>query len=109
MSTATIETVKKMLEGLPRSVQERAVEHLREYLEEVTDEMRWDESFTKSSESLSEIAEVVQKDIADGKTKPMDFDGTNTRNLMNPFAKQHEKLTNCGAKIRSIPRCVSSA
>lgn len=74
MSSATIETVKKMLEGLPNAVQERAVEHLREYLEEVTDEMRWDESFAKSSERLSEIADVVQKDIADGKSKPMDFD-----------------------------------
>ena len=74
MSTATIETVTKMLEGLPDSVQERAVEHLREYLDEVTDEIRWDESFEKSSARLAEMAELAKRDIANGKTTPMDFD-----------------------------------
>jgi hypothetical protein len=74
MSTATIETVKKMLEALPDSVQERAIEHLREYLDEVTDEIRWDESFEKSSNRLAETAKGVKRDIANGKTTPMDFD-----------------------------------
>ncbi|HQU92705.1 MAG TPA: hypothetical protein PLK77_10435 [Pyrinomonadaceae bacterium] len=74
MSTATIETVKKMLEALPDSVQERAIEHLREYLDEVTDEIRWDESFEKSSGRLADIAEGVKRDIATGKATPMDFD-----------------------------------
>ena len=63
-----------MLEGLPDSVQERAIEHLREYLDEVTDEIRWDESFEKSSDRLAEMAEAVKRDIANGKTTPMDFD-----------------------------------
>jgi len=74
MSTATIETVKKMLEALPDSVQERAIEHLREYLDEVTDEIRWDESFEKSSDRLAEVSEGVKRDVASGKATPMDFD-----------------------------------
>ena len=60
-----------MLEGLPDSVQERAIE---QYLDEVTDEIRWDESFEKSSDRLAEMAEAVKRDIANGKTTPMDFD-----------------------------------
>jgi hypothetical protein len=74
MSTATIETVKKMLEDLPDSVQERAIEHLREYLDEVTDEIRWDESFEKSSGRLAQMAEEVKKDVESNTTTPMDFD-----------------------------------
>jgi len=56
MSTATIETVTKMLENLPESVQNLAVEHLRKYLEEVTDDVRWHESFNRTSNELSEMA-----------------------------------------------------
>ncbi len=56
MSTAHIETVTKMLENLPESVQNLAVEHLRKYLEEVTDDVRWHESFNRTSNELSEMA-----------------------------------------------------
>ena len=74
MSTATIETVTRMLEGLPDSIQERAIEHLREYLDEVTDEIRWEESFERTSDKLAQLAERVKTDIASGKTEPMDLD-----------------------------------
>ncbi len=73
MSIATINTVTKMLEGLPEAVQERAVERLREYLDEISDEMRWNESFSKTSSKLSEMARNARKEIAEGKAKPMDF------------------------------------
>ncbi len=39
MSTATIDTAIKMLETLPLPTQERAVEHLREYIEDLKDEI----------------------------------------------------------------------
>ena len=74
MSTATIDTVTKMLESLPDSLQERALEHLREYLEEITDEMRWNDSFEKTSTKLEEVARSVRLEIASGKSEPMDFD-----------------------------------
>ena len=74
MSTATIDTVTKMLESLPGPIQERAVEYLREYLEEITDEIRWDESFERTSDKLVEIAQNVRREKAEGKTEPMDFE-----------------------------------
>ena len=41
MSTA-IATVVAMLESLPAPAQEQVVEHLREYVEELRDELKWD-------------------------------------------------------------------
>jgi hypothetical protein len=74
MSAATIETIVKMLETLPAPTQERAVEHLREYIEDLKDEADWDAQFEKSSTKLSEAAGKAKKEIADGKSAPMDFD-----------------------------------
>ncbi|HLM00118.1 MAG TPA: hypothetical protein VK400_03620 [Pyrinomonadaceae bacterium] len=74
MSTAIIETVVKMLETLPVSVQERAIEHLREYIEDLKDEAHWDVQFDKSSAKLSETAAIARKEISEGKAAPMDFE-----------------------------------
>jgi hypothetical protein len=74
MSTATIETVVKMLETLPAPIQERAVEHLREYIEDLKDEAHWDMQFEKPSAKLSEMANKARKEIAEGKAAPMDFE-----------------------------------
>lgn len=74
MSTATIETVVKMLETLPAPAQERAVEHLREYIENLRDEAHWDAQFEKSSNKLSEMANRARKEIAEGKAVSMDFE-----------------------------------
>jgi len=74
MSTATIETVVKMLETLPISAQERAVEHLREYIEDLKDEAQWDAQFDAHSNKLSEMAARARKEIAEGKAAPMDFE-----------------------------------
>jgi cysteine synthase len=75
MSTATIETAVKMLATLPKPIQERAVEHLREYIEDLKDEIVWDNQFSKSSNKLAEMARKAKQEIADGKTLPMDFEG----------------------------------
>jgi hypothetical protein len=45
MSSAAITTVVKMMESLPVDVQDRVAEHLREYIDELQDEIRWNESF----------------------------------------------------------------
>lgn len=75
MSTATIETVIKMLETLPAPTQERAVEHLREYIEDLKDELLWDKQFSKTSNKLAETARKAKKEISEGKAKPIDFEG----------------------------------
>jgi hypothetical protein len=74
MSTATIETVVKMLETLPAPAQERAVEHLREYIEDLKDETHWDRQFERTSDKLSEMANKARKEIAEGHAAPMDFE-----------------------------------
>lgn len=74
MSTTTVVTVTKMLEGLPQSVQDRAIEHLREYLDEISDEIRWDESFANSSDKLTLAARGARDRFKDGQTEPLDLE-----------------------------------
>ncbi|MFH0792700.1 MAG: hypothetical protein V2A74_01565 [bacterium] len=74
MSAPTITTIAKMLESLPESVQDRVVEHLREYIEDLRDEQRWDEQFKGSQEHLAAAARRAKKQMADGLAKPMDLD-----------------------------------
>ena len=45
MSSTVIHTVVKMMESLPVEIQERVAEHIREYVSDLQDEARWDESF----------------------------------------------------------------
>lgn len=73
MSTASIETVTRMLESFPESVQSQAVEHLREYLADITDELRWDESFERTSSKLAEFAQMARREMEEGKAEEMDF------------------------------------
>lgn len=63
-----------MLESLPSPTQERAVEHLRQYIEDLKDEARWDAQFEKTTGKLSEMANQARREIADGKSLPMDFE-----------------------------------
>jgi hypothetical protein len=74
MSAAAIETITKMLESLPESAQNQAIEHLREYLEDITDELRWDESFARTSEKLAEFARSAKEQYKAGKTEPFDLE-----------------------------------
>ena len=72
-SPATI-TIVKMLEALPEQFQDRVVEHLRDFIEDMADEARWDESFSHTQEKLAAFAQQVRKETAEGKAVPMDFE-----------------------------------
>jgi len=74
MSSASVETLTKMLESLPDSEQDRVVEHLREYIEILSDELNWSEAFEKTQSRLVEAAQRAKEEIATGKTEPMDYD-----------------------------------
>ena len=74
MVTPAVNTIIKMIEQLPESEQNRVADHLREYLAELEDEQKWDESFAKSQEKLAYAACEVRKQIAEGKSEPMDSD-----------------------------------
>ncbi len=72
-STATA-TVEKMLESLPEEVQERVVEHLREYILDLQDELQWDALFRRTQDKLVVAARRAKEEIAAGKAEPMDFE-----------------------------------
>ncbi len=74
MVTPAVNTIIKMIEQLPESDQDKVAEHLREYLAELEDEEKWDESFAKSQDELIYAAREARKQIAEDKSEPMDFD-----------------------------------
>jgi hypothetical protein len=74
MSSAAITTVVKMMESLPPELQDQIVEHLREYLGELQDELEWNNSFQRTQSKLVAAAQQAQQEIAEGKAAPMDYD-----------------------------------
>lgn len=74
MSSETIATVIEMMESLPETAQAQVVEHLREYIEELRDELEWDSLFKKTQPELIAAAKRAKQEIAEGKAKPLDID-----------------------------------
>jgi uncharacterized iron-regulated protein len=74
MSSPAITTVITMMESLPEDVQDRVAAHLREYLADLQDELKWDNSFKKTQNKLIEYAQRAKREIAEGLAKPMDYD-----------------------------------
>ena len=52
MASEATMTIIKMLETLPEKAQNRVVEHLREYIEDLRDEALWNESFSRTQTNL---------------------------------------------------------
>ena len=48
MLSPAIHTVAEMMESLPTEIQERVAEYIREYVSNLQDEARWNESFLKT-------------------------------------------------------------
>ena len=74
MPSKAIATMVKMMESLPEPAQEQIVAHLRQYLEELQDELRWDNLFKKTQPQLITAAKRAKQEIAAGQAKPMDPD-----------------------------------
>lgn len=74
MPCENITTIIKMIESLPENQQEKVAEHLREYIADLEDEIRWDIHFTNTQLELSKIAKEVRKEIAEGKTEDFDYE-----------------------------------
>ena len=71
MASTAIATVIKMIESLPEDAQNQVVEHLRDYLEEMKDDVKWDNAFKKTQPKLIAAARCAKKEIADGRAKPL--------------------------------------
>jgi len=74
MDSAAAVTIMKMLETLPEPLQDRVVEHVRDYIEDLRDEARWNESFSRTEEGLVQAARQTRKAIAEGEATPLDVD-----------------------------------
>jgi hypothetical protein len=74
MTSPAIETVTKMLESLPETVQDQVVEHLREYLADLQDELQWDSLFKRTQPQLVAAARRAKQEIAEGHAQALDYD-----------------------------------
>ena len=74
MPSTTTTTIIKMIESLPEDQQEKVAEHLREYISDLDDEIKWDISFKSTQSELSDIAKEVKKEMAEGKTEEFDYE-----------------------------------
>ncbi len=72
MSSAAIATITKMMETLPTSLQGQAVEHIREYLADLQEELRWDSSFERTQPQLIAAARRAREEVAAGLAEPLD-------------------------------------
>jgi hypothetical protein len=62
----------KMMESLPERVQDQVLEHLREYLEDLRDELRWDQAFQDTQTQLMAAARRAKQEKAQGQARPLD-------------------------------------
>jgi hypothetical protein len=74
MSSAAIATIVKMVESLPDELQEKVVEHIRDYLADLEDEKLWDTSFQRTQSNLVAAARKAKQEIAAGQSVPMDYE-----------------------------------
>ena len=74
MASNAVTTVTQMMESLPEAMQDRVVEHLREYVAELQDELRWDIAFNNTQDQLGAAARRAKQEIAEGKAESMDLD-----------------------------------
>jgi len=73
MPSATITTILKMLESLPEDKQERVAEHLRYYIADLEDEIRWDKLFKETEGELSALAKEIKQKASTGEIEDFDY------------------------------------
>ena len=74
MESATTMTMIKILETIPKELQEQVVEHMRYYIEDILEETKWNESFSKSQNKLVAAARKARKEIKEGQAVPLSQD-----------------------------------
>jgi len=72
MQSTEIATVAKMMESLPEPAQKQVVEYLRNLIEELQDEGRWDTLVESTQPKLAEAARRARQQIVEGLSQPLD-------------------------------------
>jgi hypothetical protein len=62
-----------MMRTLPDSTQQQVADHISNYIADLKDDMRWDESFKKTEPNLIQQARLAKQQIAEGKASRMDI------------------------------------
>lgn len=70
MTTIQSVTIEKMLESLPREAQDRVLDHMRDFVADLQDELKWNEAYARSENNLTAAARKAKKEIKEGKAKP---------------------------------------
>lgn len=73
MSNAS-ETLLRMVESLPESVQERILAEVQDFLEDMKDQGEWDAQFSSTQSVLASAARRVREEIAKGGSSPFDHE-----------------------------------
>ncbi len=68
MRSPAIATVIKMMESLSAEKQDNVAEQLREYIQDLQDEQKWNDSFDKSQDKLIAAAKLAKEQIAEKST-----------------------------------------
>lgn len=63
-----------MIESLPENAQNRVLEHLQEYIQDLEEELKWEQSFKKTESNLIAAAKRAKQEIAEGLSEPMDYE-----------------------------------
>jgi hypothetical protein len=70
----TSETITKMIESLPKGLQDRVLEEIKPIISEALDEAEWQTQFERSQKELVSIARKVKREIKAGRSEPMDYE-----------------------------------
>ena len=73
MSAEAIATVTQMMQTLPESTQHQVAEHIANYIADLQDDLRWNESFKKTEYKLIQQARLAKQQIAEGKASKMNI------------------------------------
>ena len=68
------ETIAKMVQSLPESLQVIVLEELKEIVAEKIDEAEWNMQFEQKQGQLITVAKKVKEQIAAGKVEEMDYE-----------------------------------
>jgi hypothetical protein len=69
--TKLLQEAFERAQSLPEDAQDAIAQQL---LDEIEDELRWDEQFARSGELLERLAEEAHEDYVAGRTEPLDPD-----------------------------------
>jgi len=72
--SAAITAIVKMVESLPDDLQKKVAAHIRDYIADLEDEKRWDDSFKQTQDNLVTAARKAKQEIAEGRSMLMDYE-----------------------------------